>query len=114
MRPLHDRVTEHRNKFYKLLNDLSFRLSNDYHSDANKGLYSLGEHLIDDHNLTSRTDFDISYDIFILKNSSPTSLEVNEHKFIQKLRTLKPLSINSWDPFRMPLLFENKAFTPGI
>ena len=61
----------------------------------------------------NRSDFDSSYRVFILMNSSPTNLEVNEHKFIQKLRTLKPYGINSCDPFGMPLLYENKAFDPG-
>ena len=64
------------------------------------------------HGINSRVDFDLAYTVFILKNSSPRSLEVNEHLFIQKLRTLKPNGINSCDPFSMPLLFENKTSHP--
>ena len=45
-----------------------------------------------------------SYQIFILLNSSPMTLDVNEHKWIQRLKTIKPLGINSVDPFGIPLL----------
>ena len=112
VQPLHERVTEHRNYYYDLLKNPDLKYSDVYLNDAND-TYSLGAHLIDDHNLRNRTDFDPSYNVFILKNSSPSNLEEHEHLLIQKLRTLKPYGINSCDPFGMPLLFENKAFDPG-
>ena len=108
IRPLHVRVKEHRGYFYDLLNDPSLKYSYDYLRDDCDN-YSLGAHLVEDHNLTNRADFDLSYTVFILKNSSPRSLEVDEHLFIQKLRTLRPYGINKCDPFSMPLLFENKS-----
>ena len=111
VRPLHERVTEHRSNFYKILNDPSLKYSDDYLREDND-TYSLGAHLVDEHGISGRPDFDLSYTVFILKNSSPRSLEVNEHLFIQKLRTLKPYGINSCDPFSMPLLFVNKSFNP--
>jgi hypothetical protein len=52
--------------------------------------YSLGAHLIDEHDCTNRNDFNKFYDVFILMNCSPSNLEVNEHKFIQRLKTFKP------------------------
>ena len=65
------------------------------------------------HGINSRVDTDLAYTVFILKNSSPRSLEVKEHLFIQMLRTLEnPNGINSCDPFSMPLLYENKTFHP--
>ena len=68
---------------------------------------------MEDHVINSRVDFDLAYTVFILKNSSPRSLEVNEHLFIQMLRTLEnPNGINSCDPFSMPLLFDYKTFHP--
>ena len=70
----------------------------------NDDTYSLGAHLIDEHGCTSRADFNKFYNVFILMNSSPSTLEVNEHKFIQRLKTLKPFGINSVDPFGIPLL----------
>ena len=99
-------------RYYKLLKDPSLKLSDDFLSD-DSDTYSLAAHLIDSHNLSNRPDFDASYNVFILKNSSPSNLEVNEHLLIQKLRTLKPYGINSCDPFGMPLLFENKTFDNG-
>lgn len=111
VRPLHERVTEHRANFYKILNDPSLKHSDEYLRE-DSDTYSLGAHLVDEHGITNRPDFDLSYTVFILKNSSPRSLEVNEHLFIQKLRTLKPHGINSCDPFGMPLLFVNKSFNP--
>ena len=69
----------------------------------------MGGHLIDDHGLVSRTGSTLCH-IFILKNSSPRSLKVNEQLFIKKLRTLRPNGINSCNSFSIPLLFENKTF----
>ena len=112
IRTLHHRVAEHRQKFYNLLNDPSIKLSDDFLNDEND-LYSLGIHVIEDHNLTDRSDFGKTFEVFIGMNSSPSNLEVNEHKFIQKLKTIRPYGINSCDPFGMCLLFENKAFDRG-
>ena len=113
VRTLHERVTEHRANFYKLLKDPSLKFSDDFLKDDND-TFSLAAHLVDQHKLSDRSDFDASYNVFILKNSSPSNLEVNEHLLIQKLRTLKPYGINSCDPFGMPLLFENKSFDSGL
>ena len=66
--------------------------------------YSLGLHLIENHNLTSKNDFENNYKLFLLETCSPKNLEVNEHKFIHKLNTLKPHGLNAVDPFGIPLL----------
>ena len=97
---LRTRVTQHRHKYYKLLEDPSIIFNNSGDDDT----YSLGAHLIDEHGCTNRKDFNKFYDVFILMNCSPSNLEVNEHKFIQRLKTLKPFGINSVDPFGIPLL----------
>ena len=101
--PLRDRTTDHRNKFYKLLDNPNLKLCDTYRDDDND-TFSLGEHLITDHQCDKRSDLKKYYTVFILMNSSPTSLEVNEHKFIHKLKTIKPFGINSNDPFGIPLL----------
>ena len=90
--------------FYKLLNCPNLKSTKEYKDDENLDTYSLGEHLIDEHNCKLRSDFNDFYEIFILMNSSPTTLEINEHKFIHKLKTLKPFGINSSDPFGIPIL----------
>ena len=45
-----------------------------------------------------------NFSVFIVSNCSPKSLEVNEHKFIQKYKCLKPNGINTVDPFGIPNL----------
>ena len=45
-----------------------------------------------------------NYKVSILSNSSPRTLEVDEHRYIQKLRTIRPLGLNAMDPFGIPLL----------
>ena len=37
-------------------------------------------------------------------NSSPNNLDVNEHKYIHKLKSIRPFGINCNDPFGIPLL----------
>ena len=98
---LKERVTQHRGKFYDLLADPSIRCQENFEfSDC----YSLGAHLIDNHGILNRDDFDVNYEVLILCNSSPNQLEINEHKFIQNLKTVKPFGINSVDPLGIPLL----------
>ena len=97
---LRQRVNEHRAMYYKLLNDPQADLLNPNDHDG----YSLGRHLIDDHCCRDKNDFNDSYQIFILLNSSPRTLDINEHKWIQRLKTIKPFGINSVDPFGIPLL----------
>ena len=86
--------------YYKILSDPLF----DTDKAGDPDSYCLGKHLIDEHNCSDRGDFNNNYQIFILSNSSPRTLDVNEHKWIHKLRTIKPFGINSVDPFGIPLL----------
>ena len=60
-------------------------------------------HLLEDHNLCNKSDFN-NYELFILDICSPKSLELNEHRVIQSLKTIKPKGTNSMDPFGIPLL----------
>lgn len=100
-RTLKERVTDHRGKFYELLTDPSIRCQENFdYSDC----YSLGAHIIDNHGVLNRDEFDVNYEVLILCNSSPVNLEVTEHKFIQRLKTVKPFGINSVDPLGIPLL----------
>lgn len=95
---LRERVNNHRSSFYRLLNNPNLEILDD------DDTYSLGAHLIFEHGCSQRSDFNDSYKVFILMNCSPSTLEYNEHKYIQRLRTIKPFGINSVDPFGIPLL----------
>ena len=44
--------------------------------------------------LRLESDFENSFKLLIFNTSSPKSLELNEHRFIHSLKTLKPHGIN--------------------
>ena len=89
----------HREKFYELL-----RLNGELHEDADKDEYVPEMHLLRDHGLRNFEDFNNSYEVTILEKCTPSSLDVKEHFWIQKLRTLSPFGLNSVDPYGLPLL----------
>ena len=95
---LRARVNQHRAYYYKLVANPA--LSPDDNDDG----FSLGKHLVECHKMSRWEDFNRCYKVFVLCNSTPKSLEVDEHRFIQKLRTLRPFGLNAVDPFGIPLL----------
>ena len=95
---LRARVNEHRAHYYKLISDTSFV------PEENDDGFSLGKHLVECHNLRKREHLNQSYKVSILCNSSPRTLEIYEHRFIQRLKTLRPFGLNAVDPFGIPLL----------
>ena len=113
--PLNIRTNQHRSAFYRVLsahkNDklVNSDLELDNESDD---IYYLGMHIVIDHKLSEKGDFDKFYRVLILSsNSSPSSLEVKvkEHKFIHRLNSLRPSGINRANPFSIPPL--NLTFT---
>ena len=110
------RTNQHRSAFYRVLSaHKNGKLANsdlelDNESDD---IYSLGMHIVIDHNLSEKGDFDKFYRVLILSsNSSPSSLEVKEHKFIHRLKSLRPSGINRANPFSIPplnLIFTNPS-----
>ena len=98
VQPLRARVNEHRAHYYKLISD------NTFVPEENDDGFSLGKHLVEVHNMKQRDNFNQAYKVSILSNSSPRTLEVDEHRYIQKLRTIRPLGLNAMDPFGIPLL----------
>ena len=65
--------------------------------------YSLGLHLIEDHGFCNKSDFE-KFEVFILNQCSPKTLELSEHRFIQSLKTIMPHGLNAMDPFGIPRL----------
>ena len=100
---LNERTGQHRRNFYAMLREPSENvLINELYRKDDE--YSLGLHLIEEHGCSEQSDFENSYSVFILNTCSPKSLEVNEHKFIHALKTIKPHGLNAVDPFGIPIL----------
>ena len=66
--------------------------------------YTLGIHLYNDHKIDTAEGFEKSFEFTILEKSSPKSLEVKEHLWLQKLKTLYPTGLNLYSPLGFPIL----------
>ena len=91
------RMNGHRECFYKVL-----RKHEDV--DVQSDDYSLGLHLVNEHNCVDEADFNRLYRVQILENCSPSSLEKKEHCYIHKYNTLFPIGLNKMNPFGLPIL----------
>jgi len=108
--PLATRTSQHRAAFYKLVSHSHKSTNFDQFCENDDDTYSLGLHLIKDHQKSSKENFNEFYRVLILQSCSPSTLDVKEHKWIHKLNSLKPLGINSSNPFSIPILiFENHS-----
>ena len=96
---LSSRMCGHRSKYYELVNN-----NGDIGEVENQDEYVPGMHLYNDHGKRNFEDFNNSYELTLLEKCTPASLDVKEHLWIQKLRTLCPLGLNSVDPYGLPLL----------
>ena len=61
--------------------------------------YTLARHAYN-HGMT----LDELFKFCILEHASPSVIHIKEHFWIQKLRTLSPIGLNSTDPFGISLL----------
>ena len=97
---LRTRINGHRALFYKVINNPSATiLDNKYNNDL-----SLGYHLHKEHNCIDRKDFNKFYRFTIVQHCGPNNIDVTEHKWIHRLRTLEPGGINAVNPFSIPLI----------
>ena len=95
-RMLRNRFGEHRRAFYKIISGQSV----DTEDDSN----CIGLHLNVEHGLSKKEDFNKNFLVCILENTSPSSLDEKEHRFVHALKSLRPTGINSLNPFKIPLL----------
>ena len=86
---LHERINEHRSKYYEILEDRVSDMTDDEHS--------LGIHLVD-HGFKCRDDFNSVFNVGIVDNCSPKSLEYKENQYIHLLNTLRPAGLNTINP----------------
>ena len=94
-RLLRDRIGEHRRAFYQVIKGNKIDLNNDD--------FSIGMHLHSDHGLVDRLDFNRHCTVCIIDNASPNRIELKEHKYIHLLKTLRPMGMNTNNPFKIPM-----------
>ena len=94
--PFSERINGHRGAFYDCIKKegkVKIRKKND------EDELILGMHLYANHNLTFKEAFNESYVFTILDVTSPKNIDVQEHKWIHKLKCIAPYGLNSQDPF---------------
>ena len=90
-------MSGHRECYYKILR-------NHDDVDINSDDYSLGLHIANEHGCIDEADLNRLYQVQILENASPSSLEKKEHCYIHKYNTLFPVGLNKMNPFGLPIL----------
>ena len=93
---LHNRMSGHRECYYKILDAINI--------DESKDDYSLGLHLVHEHGCVDREDFNTHFTVLIVENCSPSRLEKLEHMYIHKYKTLNPFGLNKVNPFGLSVL----------
>ena len=96
VRALRTRIGEHRRAYYNILNNKTW--------DPEDDDYAMGIHLAQDHGFDQKSDFEDNFEICIVDICSPKIIDRKEHEYIHRLRTLRPLGMNSQNPFAIPLL----------
>ena len=71
---------------------------------SNSDRYSLALHLHRDHNIVLENGLDDYYTFTLLEKCSPKSIDVKEHLWIQKLKSLPPFGLNLNSPLGFPLV----------
>ena len=66
--------------------------------------YALGMHLYHDHGIKNEQSFDDAYELSILEVSQPRILDVREHMWIHRLKSLAPQGLNLASTYGLPLL----------
>ena len=89
-------MSGHRECFYKVLANEDVDESSDD--------FSLGLHLVKEHDAVERSDFNHLLTVQIVENCSPSRLEKQEHMYIHKYKTLHPFGLNKINPFGLSLL----------
>ena len=95
--PLHKRMNSHRSCYYEVIDGKVNCI------DITDDSHSLGIHLID-HGFFKRDDFGKVYKVCIIDNSSPSTLDSKENRYIHLLKTLRPHGLNTINPFGLKLL----------
>ena len=102
VQPQHKKVNGHRNDVKKYMNNPTILHIISDLGEIDK--YSLATHLYQEHNIVSQKGLDEYYTFTILEKCTPKSLDVKEHLWIQKLKSLYPFGLNLNSPLGFPLI----------
>ena len=98
----HKRINGHRNFLAKYVENQD--VVKPTSKAQEKDMYSLAIHLHKEHNILSRTGLDDNYEFTILEKCTPKTLDMKEHLWTQKLKTISPLGLNLYSPLGFPLI----------
>ena len=98
------RISEHKSCYNKYRKNKGIIPKGEKRDKDFADKYTLGMHLYNDHNINNPEAFEESYQFTILEKCSPKSLEVKEHLWTQKLKTLYPAGLNLYSPLGFPIL----------
>ena len=101
--PKHKRVNGHRTDMKKYMENPNV-ISNNVDLSV-KDRYSLAIHLHHEHGIVSIHGLDDHYIFTILDKCTPKSLDLNEHLWIQKMKSMTPFGLNLYSPLGFPLIF---------
>ena len=99
--PEHKRVNGHRTDMRRYVRNPQVMDSTDTNS---KDQYSLAVHLHRDHNIVLESGLDDYYTFTLLEKCTPKSIDLKEHLWIQKLKSLQPFGLNLNSPLGFPVL----------
>ena len=100
--PCHKRINGHRNSLVKFVENQN--IVNVASSAYDKDKYSLAIHLYKEHGILNFTGLDNNFEFTILEKCTPKTLDVKEHLWVQKLKTVIPRGLNLYSPMGFPLL----------
>ena len=98
----HKRVNGHRDSLREYVKNQNVVSTSS--NEEIKDKYSLACHLHKQHNILFNTGLDDNFEFTVLEKCTPRSLDIKEHLWIQKLKTITPRGLNLYSPLGFPLL----------
>ena len=99
---IHKRGSGHRFDMKKYMENPEAAENDD--NGNNKDRYSLAIHLYHEHGITSIHGLDDHYMFTILDKCTPKSIDIKEHMWIQRMKSLTPFGLNLNSPLGFPLI----------